>query len=274
MIHLITYADNNFILAAKLLMSEARALNIFDRIHCYTPREIKRFLNDKWISQYTRGGGYWIWKPYIALQELEKMHDGDILIYVDAGCSLIKSKTWGRYLEILKKSDAIFMHFNTAINYGWTPTVRCWTKKSAIDYFALSDSQMGWLDKPQFITGCFLLRKCSATLNFIKRWSDFMCQHQELVIDAMGDELNKQDPFFCEHRHDQAILSLLLYTLKDNYNFLFLPEEIEWHYNSDDSKRAIIAARRNNKWVRANKKFFLRKLVKNRLISIKNRACR
>lgn len=274
MIHLITYADKNFHLASKLLMSEARALNIFDKIHCYTPNEIKDFLSDKWISKYPRGGGYWIWKPYIVSLELGKMNDGDILLYVDAGCQFIDSPKWDYYFDLLSQYDAIFMRFDRQVNYGFTPTVRCWTKKSAIRYFESSCEKKDWIDETQFITGCFFVKKTSNTVKFIKKWGHFMCQHQDLVTDTTDEERDEQDPLFCEHRHDQAILSLLLYTTKGQYNFLFYPEEIEWHYNLDDNKRAIIAARRKDSWARNNKKRVFRKIIKNELISLRNQLCK
>lgn len=270
MTHLITYADKNYNLAAKLLISEARALNIFDRIHCYTPREIKEFLSDKWISQYAKGGGYWIWKPYIALQELEKMNDGDILLYADAGASFRNTSKWQEYFNILTQYDAVFMRFNPSINYGFTPTIRCWTKKSAIQYFLSKSDDTSWLDAPQFIAGCFFIKKTPDTYRFIKMWCDFMCTHQELVFDTTPQEQD-QDSVFVGHRHDQAILSLLLYTLKEKMNFKYLFEEIEWHDYMDNSYRAIIAARRNDKWIRHNIWTVIKRYIKYNTSFIKKR---
>ena len=179
MIHLITYADNNYRLAAKLLLSEAKSLHLFDKSHCYTPNEIRGFLSDKWIAKEKRGAGYWIWKPYIVLLEFGKMKEGDILLYVDAGCSFRNTPKWREYFDTLEKYDAIFMHFNSEVEYGFMPTMRCWTKKTAVDYFSSEDDSSPWLDMPQFITGCFFVKKTTNTLSFVKQWSDFMCTHQE-----------------------------------------------------------------------------------------------
>lgn len=262
-IHLITYADKNYRWAAKLLFSEARSSHLFNHLHCYTPCEIKDFLSDKWIAKKKRGAGYWIWKPYIALLELEKMGDGDILVYVDAGCSIKNTDSWRKYLDILHDKDAIFMHFDTKVDYGFIPTVRCWTKKKAIDFFTLPNRDNSWVDKPQFISGCFLLKKSPATVRFIKEWSDFMNSHQELVCDTTdGEEI--QDSAFVEHRHDQAILSLLLYT-KDDNNFKYLPEEIEWHDYCDNNYRAVIASRRSDLWIKKHLWLVIKKHIKNKL---------
>lgn len=32
--------------------------------------------------------GYGIWKPYIVNQKLSEIYDNDILVYLDAGCSI------------------------------------------------------------------------------------------------------------------------------------------------------------------------------------------
>ena len=264
MIHLITYADKNYHWASKLLLCEARSLRLFDQMHCYTPDEISEFLSDKWIAKEKRGAGYWIWKPYISLLELEKMQDGDILIYVDAGCSLRKTDRWEKYFEILHRKDAIFMHFDNVINYGFTPTLRCWTKKNAIDFFLLSNSDNSWIDKSQFIGGCFFLKKTDATIRFIKEWSDFMNSHQDLVCDTTDNE-KIQDSAFIEHRHDQAILSLLLYTSQDDYNFEYLPEEIECHDYHDNNYRAVIASRRSDRWIKDHLWLVLKRHLKFKL---------
>ena len=36
-----------------------------------------------------RGGGYWIWKSHI-IKKINEINDNDILIYLDAGCSINK----------------------------------------------------------------------------------------------------------------------------------------------------------------------------------------
>lgn len=269
MIRLITYADHNYKLAAKLLIHEAKSLHLFDRCHCYTQNEIQDFLSDKWIAKEKRGAGYWIWKPYIVSLELQKMKEGDILLYVDAGCSFRNTPRWKEYFNTLEKHDAIFMRFNPKVNYGFVPTVRCWTKKTVVQYFKTERGEDSWLDMPQFIGGCFFIKKTHATLNFVKQWSDFICAHQELVCDVLPEEKD-QDVAFVEHRHDQAILSLLLYTSKEKNNFKYLDEDIEWHDNMDNGNRAIVAERRNDEWIRKNKSTVVKRYIKHKLSCIKN----
>lgn len=54
-------------------------------------------LDDQWKKKNSKtlkcstGAGYWLWKPYIILQSLKQLKDGDILFYSDAG-SYINNK--------------------------------------------------------------------------------------------------------------------------------------------------------------------------------------
>lgn len=38
-----------------------------------------------WFDPHFQGAGYWVWKPFIILKELEHLQDGDYLLYTDAG---------------------------------------------------------------------------------------------------------------------------------------------------------------------------------------------
>ena len=37
-----------------------------------------------------KGGGLWLWKPYIILKELKELDDNDILMYIDSGAKVVK----------------------------------------------------------------------------------------------------------------------------------------------------------------------------------------
>lgn len=56
----------------------------------YTKNDLnKDFLkkNEKMFKS-RKGAGYWVWKPKIVQITLEKMNDGDLLLYADTGCEL------------------------------------------------------------------------------------------------------------------------------------------------------------------------------------------
>ena len=78
------------------LFDEVKLLNendLDDYIKPIVENNIKKYGHDG-NGYPLRGYGYWIWKPYIILQELNKLQDGDILVHLDIHCHLniIKDK--------------------------------------------------------------------------------------------------------------------------------------------------------------------------------------
>lgn len=43
------------------------------------------------ILNRSRGGGYWLWKPYVIFRELYLARDGDIILYSDSAVSIVKN---------------------------------------------------------------------------------------------------------------------------------------------------------------------------------------
>ena len=56
----------------------------------YGPKELNNNFLNKYeeIMKNKKGAGFWIWKHQIIKQEVEKVSDGDIVVYSDAGSSL------------------------------------------------------------------------------------------------------------------------------------------------------------------------------------------
>ena len=92
MIHLISYGDDNYRDAKKRIEMEASSTGWFDSITVYGPEILDNNFKNKFkeVLNHPRGAGYWIWKNYIIKKKLSEINDNDILIYVDAGCSINK----------------------------------------------------------------------------------------------------------------------------------------------------------------------------------------
>lgn len=86
----IAYGDINCAYSLKRIGHQARKLKIFDEIILYTPDDLPKSFKKTPLMQYSYGGGYWAWKPFIIYETLQKFDDGDIVCYVDAGCTLKK----------------------------------------------------------------------------------------------------------------------------------------------------------------------------------------
>jgi hypothetical protein len=90
-IFFITYGSGMFVGAAKRLVEQARSMDVFTSLRAYVFEDMDGDFvqRHRSIIRLTRGGGYWIWKPYFIHRVMEsEMADGDILVYADGGCHM------------------------------------------------------------------------------------------------------------------------------------------------------------------------------------------
>lgn len=86
---LCTFGNYPMFKGAERYRKSAESLNVFDEIYTYNDKDLDADFKKKWgryLIPYSRGFGYWCWKPYLVLQTLERMNDGDVLLYADLGC--------------------------------------------------------------------------------------------------------------------------------------------------------------------------------------------
>ena len=68
---------------------------LFDKVISYSDKDIDadfRHKNQK-LLRVKRGGGYWIWKPYIIKKALADLNTGDFLFYMDSDHFFVNSIT-------------------------------------------------------------------------------------------------------------------------------------------------------------------------------------
>jgi hypothetical protein len=215
--HLITYGDGDvkFSNAAERLAKQARLTSWFQTIEIWDLCKLKEFdfswvkIHSEFINNNKRGHGYWVWKPKTILSKLQALPEGDILIYTDAGCEINKHG----YEKLLQYSKwASYCGMVAFYLNGPNYTIAQWTKKCLLDYFSVSPDQ-ALLNYPQVEAGVLILKNNLETRNFISMWLDISLKSNYVYI---NDEIKREleAPEFIEHRHDQAIFSLLHYTTK------------------------------------------------------------
>ncbi len=149
----------------------------------------------KSILDKGRGVGYWLWKPYFVLETLKLMSDDDILLYVDTSAFLQEPVT-----ELLKILDDPNVNM---ILFEGSHKNRGYIKKATyeimqVDYKHREDQQLQ--------AGFLAIKNTKASRHFIEKWLEYCCDENALTdIVSSGDEFSD----FIDHRHDQAILSLL-----------------------------------------------------------------
>ena len=94
----ISYGDNRYKESLNRIARQAKDVGIFDKVIKFTPKDLPGFVKASPLFAFSCGGGYWCWKPYIIYHTLQNCKEGDVVYYVDAGCTLnISSEEWGQF---------------------------------------------------------------------------------------------------------------------------------------------------------------------------------
>lgn len=221
-------------------------MNFFDGIDMLTEKDLPVGFRERFKCKLipgSRGFGYWSWKPEVILAALDKMHLGDCLLYVDAGCHLnIRGrKRLLEYFEIVKKQETGMVAFqanppnqaNSSLRHDGRklfdqPNYR-WIKGDLLDFVEVRDD-LSVVNDQAIGAGIILVRKCSKATMIIQEWQQVIRERFDLLDDTPSVSPNL--PGFIEHRHDQAIFTLLC--LKHGVKTL---SAYEYWYPAKGSKR-------------------------------------
>lgn len=198
MIVSINYSDQNFKKKQQLNSWTAKNIGRVNKVIEYSPSDIDDafFEANKEILSQKRGGGCWLWKPYIILKTLNELNDGDFLLYVDSGIQFIKNIKG--LVEKLDVSGQDVMLFEL-------PLVEVqWTKKQVFDYFKISKHD--FLYSNQIMGSLLCFKRSDESMLFVEKWLK-ICQNKELLYPSRIEE--SQEKSFIEHREDQSLLSVV-----------------------------------------------------------------
>ncbi len=228
----ISYADDRFKESLNRIARQAKRVGIFDKIIKYTPKDLPAYIKASPLFAFTKGGGYWCWKPYIIQHTLKQCKLGDVIFYVDAGCSLNnESPEWKDFLKNIQTHSAIFFQYRDGYNYGWeinekTAAIRHWIKPELILYFR-SYINEDFLDYGKIWGGFMIFKKTANPSQILDQWFRITLFHPEFVTDPFGKEVDQLTDTYCAHRHDQSIITPLVYHYSKTDNALVLPETSE-----------------------------------------------
>ena len=185
--------------------NEANDTGWFDTITLYGSEDIDNDFkeNFKDILSMERGGGYWIWKPYFIKNKLNEINDGDILIYLDARCTINKQGglRFQEYIEMLNNSD------EGTISFLLDRIERNYTSKKIFDYLDV-DINSDIANNSQTMATILILKKNSKTIKLVEIWNSVLYNDPLLFTDAYNKkEMNHKD--FIDNRHDQSIFSII-----------------------------------------------------------------
>jgi len=213
-IHFVTYGNEMYNNSKKRLYKESTNSGWFDTIHIYGPKNLSDSFKTEFgdILKKLRGAGYWIWKFDIIKQQLTKMVNNDILIYMDAGCSInIKGKTrFNEYIDMLNNSSESIISFQCkgAIENRFTI-------KELFHHFNMNVNN----NLKQFVGGVLIMKKTDKMMKMINECINVLRTDHLLVTDHYNKLGQCSD--FIDNRHDQSILSLV----RKKYGSIILTDE-------------------------------------------------
>lgn len=215
MIHLITYGNKKFSDSKKRLCNEAKATNWFDTITVYGPEDLDNDFNLKFknILNQPRIAGYGIWRPYIIKKKLDEINDNDILIYLDAGCSINPQgkDRFNEYIEMLNNSD------EGIISFQMHHIEKKFTIKEIFNYFNV-DINGEIANSGQILDGILIMKKNKNLVTINNIWYNVIYDNALLFTDHYN---NNQESYFKDNRHEQSIFSVI----RKMYNPILLTDE-------------------------------------------------
>ena len=210
------YTDENFRFRENLLLERYQNMK-FDSVFIHRSEDLKKtdFYNQyKSILDQPRGAGYCLWKPYIILEDLNKIQNGDVLVYLDAADDLSENSL-SRIRNAMIERDYYISNWN-----GMRPKQKERTKR---DCFVLMDCDNEfYYNFPQVEAGFVIFKKTNGNLNFIKQWLDY-CKNENIITEK-PNEHGDNFPEFINHLYDQSVLTNLI--LKNNYKLSFVLHDL------------------------------------------------
>lgn len=205
--HLITFHSGYpYSRAADRLERQARATGWFTGIDIFYPGvkhpAMLAFLAEhgEFVRRNSRGYGYWRWKPLLVKAMLESLPEGAHLYYVDAGCELSRLGS-ARFaaLDHELAGRGVLCFENEFREVGWC-------KREAVEAIFGGWNQAVMTSR-QIQATWFGLRNVAPVRDCIAEWTARAIQG-ELITDSHDPW--RQHPQFFQHRHDQALWSLVL----------------------------------------------------------------
>ncbi len=170
--YFVSYGDINYTESLNRIGSEAESLGLFDEVRLYSDSSLPEPFKG-YTQRYKRGGGYWMWKPWVIHDMLERMDEGDIVVYADAGCTLLPHSDWNMYFSRLEKED------KEAIFFIAEGKNRRWCKRDVFSFFTPKDDS--WKNANQIQATFFIVRKSRGNAVF-SRWYDAALHNPELSL--------------------------------------------------------------------------------------------
>lgn len=193
----ISYADKCCVQAQKLNTATAFRYGADEVVALNRTHLAEEFMSkNQFILDQAKGGGYWLWKPWIILAALRNTH-ADIVVYSDAG-NHFKNDLREFAIKSLSLTDVA------------APILTCclesdWTRRGVLQFLAADHPLV--TDRPQIGAYLIVLRRTEVAISFIEKWLQ-LCEYPALLMDGDNSTVANY-PTFNKHVHDQSLFSVM-----------------------------------------------------------------
>lgn len=202
---LVSFADSRFQNSLKRLEQQTEGFPFDERYFLTEKNSLTKAYWHKlkpWF--YRRGYGYWNWKFRIVREYLDRIEEGDLLFYSDAGI------TWNatfNAIERFKQQMTLLDGENDVLVYDQPAIEQEWTKGDILDALGVYDNEEICMSR-QIYSGFFCIKKTKRTCKLLKEIISLCEIEKELVTDKRSSKPNKKG--FVENRHDQSLFSVII----------------------------------------------------------------
>ena len=246
-IYLVTFgaktSSKDFSLSRCRLENEARDTGWFTDVFNYTSDDLLSYNR----SFAPTGAGWWWWKSVVCQISLNKIKKNDIIVYLDAGCSInIKGeKRFWEYVELCKTGPG-FVGFGGGTELsdriGDGATDKMHTKRDLL--IDLGCDLPKYTETTQLGGGLFLVKNNKFGNDLINEFVELSKNEHYINNDISS---HKEYDEFVGHRNDQSVLSLLIkLRLPKLNNYLFSLRETTANPAEDLDLRYPLKATRIN----------------------------
>jgi hypothetical protein len=195
------YADKKFKRAQHLNSRTAREYGA-DKVIEYGPEDIDRdfYEKNREILSNPRGGGYYLWKPYFYRKAYDELNDGDYLIYTDAGSVYVNNIQY--LIDCMEKEKVNIMIFSLQNEM----LERKYNKRDALILTGCDSPK--YTETPQSIGGYMIYKKSPEVKAFFDEVLKY-AQDIRIISDKPNVLGEPNYEGFVDHRHDQAVISLI-----------------------------------------------------------------
>ena len=205
-----------------------------DKVH-YANQELQKIPNEKFIpnlnhgyyeNDSTIGEAYynqlspelrkstigfhcWSWKPYIILNTMLKEPINTIIVYLDSGAYL--KRNIQSLITLAERYGRVF--FN-----NWHDNTKYCKCEPVNSQLRSKTEQKRFMNKLQLDASFMLIKNTIENQEFIKKWLN-LCMNYDFVSDSKSFNC-QEGKSFIDHRHDQALLTLVAFMNPQGQTFL------------------------------------------------------